>query len=370
MPLYMDRHDIPGATAADVARAHQQDLRIQGDFDCRAITYWFDEQRGMAFCLIEAPSEQAVRDMHDTAHGLVPHEIIEVQSNVVESFLGRIRDPQSAADGNAEKRPIDEAALRAVLAVDLRSACGAHGSSEKHPLTHGAEMRTSMLALLRRFGGGVVEYSGRGCTASFADPVRAIGCGLEILRSSRETSPGVTAQTFCARIGISVGQPLNRDAVLFHDTMRSARRLSEIAPEGKILLSPSMKEFLEAGFSTERHEDATACLSNEDERMLHQLMDVLESMWQQPDLSVADYSRALGLSKSQAYRKVSALTGYGPAEFIREYRLRRAVELIEDRYGTISETAFEAGFSSLSYFSKCFKRRYGLLPSEYAGIVA
>mgnify|MGYP000518942938 FL=1 len=370
MPLYMDRHDIPGATAADVAHAHQQDLRIQDDFDCRAITYWFDEQRGMAFCLIEAPNEQAVRDMHDTAHGLVPHEIIEVQSNVVESFLGRIRDPEAVDGRGAEASPIDEPALRAVLAIDLRNACGRRFPADAHPLTRGVELRTSMLALLRRFGGGVVEWSGRGGLASFSDPVRAIDCGLEILRSSRDASPRTTARKFCASIGISVGQPLSRDAALFSDTMRSARRLSEIAPEGKILLSPSMKEFLEAGFSAEGQHDATACLTTEDERMLHLLMDVLESLWQQPDLSVADYSRALGLSKSQAYRKISALTGYGPAEFIREYRLRRAVELIEDRYGTISETAYEAGFSSLSYFSKCFKRRYGLLPSEYAGTVS
>ena len=370
MPLYMDRHDIPGATAADVAHAHQQDLRIQDDFDCRAITYWFDEQRGMAFCLIEAPNEQAVRDMHDTAHGLVPHQIIEVQSNVVESFLGRIRDPESSDGERGQASPIDEPALRAVLVLDLRSACGSRFPADEHRLTRGVELRTPMLELLRRFGGGVVEWSGSGGVASFADPLQAIGCGLEFLSSSRDAWPGATTQKFCARIGISVGQPLSRDAALFSDTIRSARRLSEIAPEGKILLSPSMKEFLEAGFSAEGHNDATACLTTEDERMLNLLMDVLESVWQQPDLSVADYSRALGLSKSQAYRKICALTGYGPAEFIREYRLRRAVELIEERYGTISETAYESGFSSLSYFSKCFKRRYGLLPSEYAGAVS
>ena len=50
MPIFMDRHDIPGATAKDVAEAHKQDLAIQDDFNCRALTYWFDEEKGMAFC--------------------------------------------------------------------------------------------------------------------------------------------------------------------------------------------------------------------------------------------------------------------------------------------------------------------------------
>ena len=94
MPIYMDRHDISEAvTARDVAQMHQNDLEIQDQFGCRGLTYWFDEKRKTAFCLIEAPDENAIREMHDHAHGQVPHRIIEVDPAVVESFLGRIGDP-------------------------------------------------------------------------------------------------------------------------------------------------------------------------------------------------------------------------------------------------------------------------------------
>ena len=57
MPLFMDRHDIGASTAEEVAKAHEHDIAIQGRHNCRAITYWHDEARGTAFCLIEAPSE-------------------------------------------------------------------------------------------------------------------------------------------------------------------------------------------------------------------------------------------------------------------------------------------------------------------------
>ena len=65
MPIYMDRHDISETvTAENVAKLHQQDLKIQHKFNCRALTYWFDEGRKTAFCLIEAPQKQAIEAMH------------------------------------------------------------------------------------------------------------------------------------------------------------------------------------------------------------------------------------------------------------------------------------------------------------------
>ncbi|MDN3687458.1 DUF4242 domain-containing protein [Cyclobacterium jeungdonense] len=98
MPLFMDRHDIPGVSAEDVANAHQKDLSIQAKFDCRALTYWFDEEEGMAFCLIEAPNKEAVQRLHNYAHGLIPNQVIEVEPNLVASFLGRIKDPAPTGD--------------------------------------------------------------------------------------------------------------------------------------------------------------------------------------------------------------------------------------------------------------------------------
>ena len=92
MPIYMDRHDLAAVTAKDVAEAHREDLKIQDNYNCKGLTYWFDEKRGTAFCLVEAPNADCVKEMHDQAHGLIPHQIIEVESNVVNAFLGRIED--------------------------------------------------------------------------------------------------------------------------------------------------------------------------------------------------------------------------------------------------------------------------------------
>ena len=97
MPIFMDRHDVSETvTAENVAQLHQADLKIQDQFGCRGLTYWFDEKRKTAFCLIEAADAQAIHEMHSQAHGQVPHSIIEVDASIVESFLGRIEDPEKA----------------------------------------------------------------------------------------------------------------------------------------------------------------------------------------------------------------------------------------------------------------------------------
>ena len=73
MPIYMDRHIVPGIEAKHAAEAHREDLKIQDEYGCRCMTYWVDEDRGSAFCLIDAPDIESVKKMHDRAHGLMPH---------------------------------------------------------------------------------------------------------------------------------------------------------------------------------------------------------------------------------------------------------------------------------------------------------
>ena len=96
MPIFMDIHIVPGVKAKDVAEAHRMDMLYQNAHGCNCMTYWIDEQRGTVFCLIEAPEKTDVEEMHARAHGMVPNKVIEVSNNVVESFLGRIYDPENA----------------------------------------------------------------------------------------------------------------------------------------------------------------------------------------------------------------------------------------------------------------------------------
>lgn len=80
MSLYMDVHSsLPdGITAADLAGAHEADLRIQRRYDVQYLHYWVDEEGGKVFCLVEAPTADAANAVHRQAHGLVADEIYPV----------------------------------------------------------------------------------------------------------------------------------------------------------------------------------------------------------------------------------------------------------------------------------------------------
>ncbi|MBI5858311.1 MAG: tetratricopeptide repeat protein [Sphingobacteriales bacterium] len=79
---------------------------------------------------------------------------------------------------------------------------------------------------------------------------------------------------------------------------------------------------------------------------------------------VVNLANAANMSRSQLHRKLKALTGEAPNELIRNFRLERAMDLLQKNAGNITEVAFMTGFSSPAYFSKCFNDRYGFSPTE------
>jgi hypothetical protein len=80
MPLFMDVHNhVEGLTAEAVAGAHKRDLEVQGKMGVKYLKYWFNEQTGKVYCLVEAPTAEAASAVHKEAHGLVADEVLEVK---------------------------------------------------------------------------------------------------------------------------------------------------------------------------------------------------------------------------------------------------------------------------------------------------
>jgi hypothetical protein len=80
MPLFMDvHHHVDGLTADGVCKAHEADLNTQDKYGVKYLRYWFNEETGKVFCLVEAPDAEAANSVHREAHGLVADEITEIQ---------------------------------------------------------------------------------------------------------------------------------------------------------------------------------------------------------------------------------------------------------------------------------------------------
>ncbi|MCK4766379.1 MAG: response regulator [Candidatus Aminicenantes bacterium] len=108
-------------------------------------------------------------------------------------------------------------------------------------------------------------------------------------------------------------------------------------------------------------------VSKLDREFLKNLNDVINKNLADEDFNVEKLSKKLYMGRTSLYRKVLALTGFTPTEFIRTYRLKRGAELLKQGSISVLEVAFEVGFSDSSYFSKCFKEKFHQLPSDYRG---
>jgi AraC-like DNA-binding protein len=97
---------------------------------------------------------------------------------------------------------------------------------------------------------------------------------------------------------------------------------------------------------------------------LTRFKDVVEARLSDSDLSVDDLAAAMNLSRVQLYRKVKAISGSSPVELLRTARLNRGYQLLVKTDKTISEVAYDVGFTAPSYFTKCFKDEFGISPSD------
>ena len=105
-----------------------------------------------------------------------------------------------------------------------------------------------------------------------------------------------------------------------------------------------------------------------DEAFLQKVLSVVQANLADPDFDVVRLGREVGLSRSQLHRKLRALTNQSPTLLIRSIRLQRAAELLRQKGGSVAEIAYRVGFSSQTYFAKCFREELGCAPKEYARV--
>lgn len=234
MPTFMDRHYMEGATRHAVEHAHEKDLAIQDEYGVEIKTYWFDEDRGHAFCLIEAPDIDCVKDVHGAAHGSIPHEIIEVDSSLVESFLGKIKDP--VADGRSINEPEPDSPFRTIMFTDLMDSTATTSRLGDKKAMHLLRIHNAFTRnAIREHNGLEVKHTGDGFMVSFVSAEDAVNCAISIQKAFSAYNEEEPDEKMHVRIGLSAGEPVQEDGDLFGTTVQLAARLCDAAPVGGIL---------------------------------------------------------------------------------------------------------------------------------------
>jgi AraC-like DNA-binding protein len=361
----MDVHNVPGVKALDVAEAHQKDLLHQEETGCKCMTYWIDEQRENIFCLFEAPTEQAVENLHRKAHGLMPNKIIEVSSSLVESFLGRIYDPADAKISENGLKVFTDPSFRILLVTKITDPVLLQynlGRDKANELLD--QYNAAVRKNISTYEGREVEHGGSGFIISFCSAAKAVAAAFAMRKEMKE----VAVDSIDFRIGINAGEPVEKSGNLFGDTIQLADNMCMIIKTFQIAIAPGVKELVSKDYFQNKG-NSLLTLGPQEGDLLELLFNKLNENWQDPDFDMTDYCKATAMSKSQLYRKTISLTGLSPNILLKEFRLEKAKELMKKQYYNIAQITFDSGFTSPSYFTKCFKKKYGLLPMAYVDLL-
>jgi len=237
VPLFLDRHVIPGVTARALADAHTLDVEAQNKHHVRYHTYWFDPDNDSVFCLAEGPDRTAIEAVHREAHGFVADSVIELDSMApLNQFMGAL---PTHPVGTAYDAP----GMRAIVFTDL---CG---SVEQTQLLgddghirllgqHDELVRHS----LDNHEGREVKHTGDGIMAAFNSVVAAVNFSIDVQRRLEERNAGAEIP-FEVSIGISAGEPVTAtDGDLFGAAVQLAARLCGVSSGGDILVTSVVQE--------------------------------------------------------------------------------------------------------------------------------
>ena len=235
MALFMDRHDLPDATAADLAVAHMRDLEVQDQFGVRFVTYWFEEGAGSGFCLVEGPDAESVEAAHRAAHGLLPSQVIEVDEAGVRGFFGRLNT-------HPPGEPYVETAFRAILFTDIADSTNlTQALGDRAVMRLLREHDSIVRSALARFGGSEVKHTGDGIMAAFDSAYQAVGAGIQIQRDLHGRD-GAEQHALDVRIGVAAGEPVTEHDDLFGAAVQQAARLCACAQPGCIVASSGVHD--------------------------------------------------------------------------------------------------------------------------------
>ena len=225
MPIYMDRHHIgDGIAREDMVHAHDADLAIQHEYQAKFLTYWYDHKNKSVFCLVDAPNPEAIHRVHEAAHGSLPNEIIEVDLSDVESFLGRISDPQP----NEEGIIYADHAFRVIMFTDLKGSTSmltslGDAKAIEYLETHDRIIREEIIA----HNGREIKHTGDGFMVAFNSVDEAVRCAIHIQEKFTENNAAHPEFPLHVRIGLNAGQPVERSRDLFGVTVTLASRVCD-----------------------------------------------------------------------------------------------------------------------------------------------
>ncbi len=222
------------------------------------------------------------------------------------------------------------------------------------------KLHNSLLKSFNHFKGKILVNNDNMYIVMFKSVTNTILCALKIHDNFKYITPKFDTSIRQLKIGIATGSKNNVDSI-----KKVATRICEVVKDQIVVTTDVRKLYEEVNKNSFINKEHIKTLKPENEVFINEIMDFSETIWTNSDFNVNDFSKNLGYSKAQVYRKLKLLTGKSPSRFLREFRLNKALNMLHEKHANITEIASRSGFNSLTYFTKCFKNKFGILPSKY-----
>ncbi|MEH6512235.1 MAG: nickel-binding protein [Maribacter arcticus] len=350
MPLYMDIHTVDSEefSAEDVVKAHMEDLAVQDKFGVKQLKYWVNENAKTIFCLMEGPNKDACNQVHLESHGNTACNIIEVADNEYNLFMGQGVAVNDLAKTNSGAL---DPGYRTILLTNIvcfsQNSNGYFGKIKDLVIEH---------------SGAIVREPTNQIMVTFMYATDAISCASLIMELLVSASSKLEFN-----LAVVSGNPIDEEGTaFFEETLSKINSLCSLGLNKKLYLDKETIALSEKELQVQKEKQTNfTIVDNDDFAFSRILYTTINKHFTQSDFNSEELISKIGMSKSKASRKTKLLTGQAPNQLIQESRLQRALGKMSQSYRTIAEIAYESGFNSPSYFTRVFKKRFDIPPTEF-----
>ena len=346
----MDIHTVDSDefSAEDVVKAHMEDLAIQDRYNVKQLKYWVNEQAKTIFCLTEGPNKEACNQVHLQSHGNTACNIIEVSDNEYNLFMGQGTNVDDLAQTKSGEL---DPGYRTIILINVISF-------EQNNIDYLNKIKQFIL----EHNGIIVREPNHQIMITFmyaTDALSFASAIRELLLSASETLE--------YNLAIVSGKPVDENgSSFFEETKAKINTICGLGLNKKMYLDQETIVLSEKEMQLNKALQSNFIILKKDDFLFAtKIYNIIREQFKKSDFKSEDLITEIGLSKSQANRKIKAITGFAPNQLIQESKLQSALIQMANGRKTIAETAYESGFNSPAYFTRVFKKRFNISPSDY-----
>jgi AraC-like DNA-binding protein len=356
MPLFMDFHQIDHITIEGVKEAHTADVAIQDQYGVKYHQFWVNEEAGTVFCLTEGPDKETVELVHKLAHGNMACALTEVEPGFYRALMGEKQNIEYYGLVKNENGTVD-LGYRNIVVVSVRPAIP-NNANQLQPFQTPEWAERTVLRMITQYNGRQVNWpEDDSMIGVFNEATDALKCTAEI---HRKLLTGDHPSKVIVKIGVGADQPVTKEGNFFTKAIDFAHRLGNTSNDNQITISALVKKLSKDIISPS---SVVRYLDSKDEEFISEFHDIADVNLGNDNFTIESMCKDLGMSRAKLYRKMLALTGRAPNDFLRDLRMEKALVLLKYKGGNISEVALEVGYNNPSYFTKTFTEKFGYNPS-------